>query len=67
MDFYEVLNKRKTIRDFKEDLIPDNVIERIIRSAFKAPTNDHMRNWHFIIINDLNTVKKFVEKLWKKV
>ncbi len=67
MDFYEVVNKRKTIRDFREDFIPDNVIEKIIRAAFKAPTNDHMRDWHFIIVNEKDTVKKLLETIPKNV
>ena len=49
MEFYEVINSRKTIREFENENIPEDVIERIITAAFKAPSNDHMRDWHFII------------------
>ena len=63
MDFYEVINKRRTIRDFTNENIPEDVIKRIIEAAFKAPTNDHMRDWEYVIIND----KKIVEKALKTV
>ena len=44
MEFYEVINSRKTIREFENENIPEEVIERIISAALKAPTNDHMRD-----------------------
>ena len=52
MDFYDVIDKRRTVRDFTDEDIPYNTIERIIEAAFKAPTNDHLRDWEYIIIND---------------
>lgn len=33
----------------------------------KAPTNDHMRDWHFIVIKDKNIVKKLIEKIPMKL
>ena len=59
MDFYKVIEKRRTVRDFEPEEIPDEVIERVISAAMKAPTNDHMRDWHYIIVRD----KKVTEKL----
>ena len=55
MEFYEVIEKRRTIRDFESEDIPKEVIERVISAAMKAPTNDHMRDWHFIIVKDRET------------
>lgn len=59
MNFYEVIDRRRTIRDFENAPIDDTVLERIIGAGFKAPTNDHMRDWHFIVIRN----KKVVEEL----
>ena len=44
MDFYEVIDKRRTVRDFEDAPIDDTVLERIIGAGLKAPTNDHMRD-----------------------
>ena len=38
MEFYEIINSRKTIREFENENIPEEIIERIISAAFKAPT-----------------------------
>lgn len=63
MEFYEVVDLRHSIRDFANEPIPDEVINRIIAAGMKAPTNDHMRDWHFIVIKDKNIVLKLIEKI----
>lgn len=67
MNFYEVINKRRTIRDFEDAPIDDETIRRIIEAGMKAPTNDHMRDWHFIVIKDKEIVRKLIEKIPMKI
>lgn len=67
MEFYDVINARRTIRDFKDEPIDMEVINRIIAAGMKAPTNDHMRDWHFIVVNDEDVVSKLIKKIPKKV
>jgi nitroreductase len=57
------VNKRRTVRDFEKFEIDEDIITKIIEAAFKAPTNDHMRDWHFIIITDKPTVMKLISKI----
>lgn len=61
MDFYEVINRRRTIRDFENAEIEDSIITRIIEAGLKAPTNDHMRDWHYIIIRDKQVVSELLD------
>ena len=61
MDFYETIEKRRTIRDFAPADIPEDVIERIISAAMKAPTNDHMRDWHYIVVKDREVAAKLLD------
>lgn len=67
MEFYEAVEKRRTIRDFLSEEIPQEVVERIISAAMKAPTNDHMRDWHFIVIRDKETVAKLLDIIPKGI
>ena len=67
MEFYEAVDKRRTIRDFVSEEIPQEVVERIISAAMKAPTNDHMRDWHFIVIRDKETVAKLLDIIPKGI
>jgi nitroreductase len=61
MDFIEVIEKRRTIRDFENKIIPISIIEYAIENAFKAPTFNHLREWDFIIIDSLESKLKLIE------
>lgn len=67
MDFYEVIEKRRTIRDFENVAIPTEIIERIIEAGLKAPTNDHMRDWHYVVIQDKNVVMQLLDIIPKGI
>ena len=50
MEFYEVINKRRTAREFLDKEVDFEVIKRILEAGYNAPTWNHNRNWHFIIL-----------------
>ena len=52
MDLYEAIYKRHVVRDFKEQIVPDEVLKRILDAGMQAPTHDHLRNWEFVILKD---------------
>ena len=66
MEFFKVIEKRRTIRDFENVRIPEDVVQKIIGAGFKAPTNDHMRDWHFIVIDDRKKVMKLLDPIPKE-
>ena len=61
MDFYEVINTRSSIREFTDETIPKETIMKIIEAAYKAPTNDHFRDWHFIVVTDKDIMKNVLD------
>ena len=52
MDVYEAISRRQTIRDFEDKEIPLDIIRKLLDAGLKAPTNDHLRRWEFIIVQD---------------
>lgn len=67
MDFYEVLEKRRTYRDFSDRKVSDEIIKRVISAAFKAPTNDHLRQLEFIVVRDRENIAKVIAPLSKNL
>lgn len=67
MDFYSVIEKRRTVRDFENVKIEDETIKKIIAAGMKAPTNDHMRDWHFIVITEKAVISKLLECIPKGI
>ena len=72
MELYQAFQQRKTIRDFvKIDGRPQEIdpviLHRIIDAGFTAPTNDHMRDWHFILLNDREKRQQLIAEVIKPI
>jgi nitroreductase len=52
MEFYDVIEKRRTIRGFSPEIVPKEKILKILEAGLKAPTYNHLREWDFILISD---------------
>lgn len=50
MELYEAIDKRRTTREFSDKEVDFEAIKRILDAGNKAPTWDHNRNWHFIVL-----------------
>jgi len=50
--FYEFMNKRRTLRDFSDKEVPKTVIENIIMTASTAPSGAHKQPWTFCAVSD---------------
>jgi len=57
-DILDVLMSRKSIRRYKPDPVPDEMIDKILEAARWAPTGENYQPWRFIVIRDLETKDK---------
>ena len=65
MEFYEAVEKRRTVREFKDERIDPEALKRILDAGMKAPSNDHMRDWHFIVLEDKEQITSLLKKIPK--
>jgi iodotyrosine deiodinase len=49
---YEMLEGRRTVREFSGRPVPKGVIETCIRAAGTAPSGAHKQPWHFVAVSD---------------
>ena len=66
MDIIEAIKKRKSIRDFKNDQVPQSIIREILEVACCAPSAMNTQPWEFIVIakETLDNIRHMViEKL----
>ena len=56
MDVFESIRRRRTIRDFKPDPVPDDVVHRILQAARWAPSSSNTQPWHFIVVRNPDTI-----------
>ena len=67
MEIYEVLKKRRTYRDFSDRKVSDEILNRVIGAAFKAPTNDHLRQLEFVVVRGRENIAKVIAPLTKNM
>ncbi|MFW9953736.1 MAG: nitroreductase family protein [Candidatus Thorarchaeota archaeon] len=60
-DFFEVVQKRRSIRKYKDIEIPDEDITRMIEAAQLAPSTNNTQPWQFLVIKEPETIKLLSE------
>ena len=61
MEFRQVIEKRRTTRQFTSVPVSRETIERIIKAGLTAPSFDHARKWNFIILDDAEAKTAAIE------
>jgi nitroreductase len=59
MKVLDVIQKRRSVRKYKEDPIPEKTLRRVLEAARLAPSGSNIQPWKFIIVKD----KALKEKL----
>jgi nitroreductase len=73
LEFEELIIKRRSIRKFKKDAVPDKLIRKILEACRWAPSAGNSQPWHIIVITDndvktriAETCTKYSREHWKK-
>ena len=56
MEVYQWIRSRRTVREFKPDPVPEDIIMRILQAGRWAPSSSNTQCWHFIVIQDRTTL-----------
>ncbi|MFS1525466.1 nitroreductase family protein [Microbulbifer sp. 2304DJ12-6] len=48
-EFYQLMRRRRSVRDFSSRPVPRAVIENALRAAGSAPSGANMQPWHFVV------------------
>jgi len=57
MDVFEAIKGRRSVRRYKPDSVPDELLERILDAARWAPSGGNIQPWKFIVIKDKNLLE----------
>ena len=52
MDVMEAIQKRRSIRKYRPDNIPEDVLERLLNALRLAPSGGNAQPWKFIVVRD---------------
>ncbi|CAN5855462.1 nitroreductase family protein [soil metagenome] len=51
-DYADAMHRRRTVRDFSSEPVPDQVVVEAIRAAASAPSGAHQQPWTFVVVAD---------------
>ena len=57
-EFFEFLDKRRSVRDFSDKTVPKEIIKNVIKTASTAPSGAHKQPWTFCVITDAEIKKQ---------
>jgi 5,6-dimethylbenzimidazole synthase len=64
MDIYEAIEKRRTIRIFKQG-VTEAQLRKLLLAGAKAPSSGNRQSWEFIVIDDPKTIDQIGEIKYK--
>ena len=58
MNILEVIEKRRSVRKYKKDPVPEEALLRVLEAARLAPSGKNFQPWKFIIVKDKSLKEK---------
>jgi nitroreductase len=66
MDFYDVIKNRRSVRKYKPDPVPMDVIKRVLDAARLAPTWANLQGIRYVVITEKDQVAKVADAVGQK-
>jgi nitroreductase len=57
-EFYATMSRRRTVREFSNRPVPQELIENALRAAGTAPSGANLQPWHFSVVTNAETKKQ---------
>lgn len=54
-DLADDLSRRRTVRDFSDREVPQDIIDAAVRAAGSAPSGANTQPWHFVVVRNQET------------
>jgi len=64
LELLDVIKKRRSIRKYRKDPVPDEIISQVLEAGRLAPSGSNRQPWHFIVVKDEETKKKMGLHQW---
>ncbi len=61
MDVYEAIRERRSIRSYRKDPVPDEILRRVLEAARLAPSARNRQEWRFVAVTDGEKIAALAE------
>lgn len=66
LDIYTAIQNRKSIRKYKKDPVPTEILNRVLTAGMHAPSGKNRQNWRFFVVTGKKRDEylKYSQKSW---
>lgn len=61
MDVYGAVRTRLTVREYRDDPVPDDVVLKLLEAGRLAPSSQNLQPWHFVAVRNGETIRRLGE------
>jgi nitroreductase len=61
METWDAITARRNVRDFKDQPLPADALERILEAAWRAPSARNVQPWDFVAVTDRARLQELSE------
>ena len=58
MDVLEAIHTRRSIREYQDKDVPEDLVKKIIAAAMSAPSAGNVRPWQFVVLTDRDLLRQ---------
>lgn len=61
MNVLDAIYARKSVRKFKDEVVPKEDILKMLEAATEAPSPKHQQNWNFVVLTNREIINKMAD------
>ena len=58
MDTIETIHTRRSVREYQDKPVPEELVTEILKAAMAAPSAGNQQPWEFVVITDTGLLKE---------
>ena len=66
MQTMDCIKERRSVRKYRPDPIPDDVLNSILEAGTHAPSSGNVQDWEFIVVKNPETKTKIANAAWEQ-
>lgn len=64
METWEAITSRRNVRDYTEQTLPPEALERILEAGWRAPSSRNWQPWDFVVVTDRPQLEQ-LSQVWR--
>ena len=66
MELFEAIRKRRSIRQFTSEYVPDDYVNKILEAAVLAPSAGNLQSRYFIVVRNKTLIENLAVAAWNQ-